>query len=95
MNEKELSKKIDDLSINSRKVIIDRIGLSRVSRELLNARYVNELSMNEMCEMFGYDEKYLYKKIAKAKKEMRKIINREYKIMSDELKEYINLLIED
>lgn len=59
------------------------------------AKYVDELTLKEMCEKFNYDERYINAKLLKAKKEMNKIIKREYNLMSDELREYIKLLIED
>lgn len=95
MNEKELNKKMNDLSINARRVIIENIGLSKLNKEILVAKYIDEMSINEMCNKFCYDRKNVEFKISKAKKELNRIIDREYKIMDDKLKEYIKLIIED
>lgn len=95
MNEKELNKKMNDLSINARRVIIENIGLSKLNKEILVAKYIDEMSINEMCNKFCYDRKNVEFKISKAKKELNRIIEREYKIMDDKLKEYIKLIIED
>jgi hypothetical protein len=95
MNEKELNKRMKDISINSRRMILENIGLSKHSKEILIAKYVDELTIDEMCEKFNYEERYIGVKISKAKKELNKIITREYKFMSEDLKEYINLIIEN
>ena len=95
MDEKELNRRIRNISINSRKMIIENIGLTKASKEFLIAKYIDELTISEMCDRFGYDEKYIVNRISKAKKELNRIIRREYKLMSDELKEYINLIVED
>lgn len=94
MTNKQLNDKINALSIRSRKMIIDNIGLKKQSREILISKYIDELSIAEMCEKFGYEERNLGKKIANAKKEMNTIIEKEYKFMDDDLKDYIKLLIE-
>ena len=95
LSNKELNGRLKQISINSRRIIIENIGLTKGSRELLIAKYIDEMSTYEMCDIFGYDEKYIINKIARAKQEMSRILAREYKFMSDDLKEYINLIIKD
>lgn len=93
INEKEMSKQLSDISINSRLMIINGVGLTKKSKEILIAKYIDELSINEMCDKFNYEERTIKSRISKAKKELNKIINREYRLMDEKLREYIRLLI--
>lgn len=95
VEEKNIIKRFDDVSKNAKRYILQNIGLKNKSKKVLELKYIDELSYDEISEILGYDERYVKFILNNAKKEFNKIIKREYKIMGEELKSYVELLIND
>ncbi len=95
MEIKKLQKRFDDISKNAKKYILQNIGLKKKSQKILTMVYVDEMSYEEIANELGYETRTVGKKIQDAKIELNKIINREYKLMDNDLKEYIDLILND
>lgn len=92
---KQLQKRFEDVSKNAQRYILQNIGLKKLSQKVLTMYYVDEMSYADIADSLGYEIRYVNKAMHDARIELNKIVSREFKLMDNELKEYIKLIIDD
>lgn len=89
------NKRLTILNKNSMKALLNDIGLTDKNKNILYLKYVDNLSFKEISatEMFkNYDTSTLTVMAWKARKELENIIEQQYTLLNDELKNIINAL---
>lgn len=83
---------LKDLSIKSRKKVISLLGLPKRLEQVLMLRYVEELDAYQIAEIMCIDTDSVDNLVTKARKKFNSILENEYKLHTNEDKEYLDLV---
>jgi DNA-directed RNA polymerase specialized sigma24 family protein len=94
MTESDFNKRLKTLSLIALKVIIKGTGLKTKSELLLWKFYIEGKSCYEIADDLGIESSSVGKALWNAKKELQTIISNEKELIPDEVKPYIELLLQ-
>lgn len=94
MTESDFNKRLKTLSLIALKVIIKGTGLKTKSELLLWKFYIEGKSYYEIADDLGIESSLVGKALWNAKKELQTIISNEKELILDEVKPYIELLLQ-
>lgn len=94
MVESDFNKKLKTLSQIALKVIIKGTGLKTKSELLLWKFYIEDKTYSEIADDLGIESSSIGKALWNAKKELQTIISNEKELIPDEVKPYIELLLQ-
>lgn len=85
-------KQFEKLNKIAKLKLIDNIGLNNKYKEILKLRYIEEMSIYEIADKYGYTYDTVKLQIYKARKALEEIIEFQSDLLSIEIKEIINNL---
>lgn len=94
MTESDFNKRLKTLSLIALKVIIKGTGLKTKSELLLWKFYIEGKLYYEIVDDLGIESSSVGKALWNAKKELQTIISNEKELIPDEVKPYIELLLQ-
>lgn len=94
MTESDFNKRLKTLSLIALKVIIKGTGLKTKSELLLWKFYIEGKSYYGIADDLGIESSSVCKALWNAKKELQTIISNEKELIPDEVKPYIELLLQ-
>lgn len=94
MTESDFNKRLKTLSLIALKVIIKGTDLKTKSELLLWKFYIEGKSYYEIADDLGIESSLVGKALWNAKKELQTIISNEKELIPDEVKPYIELLLQ-
>lgn len=88
----DLQKQLSRLSKRALRLLIESVGLRKKYREVLIYKYVDELSNYDIGVRMGYTADTVANLLCKARKQLKHILEREKKILPENIQYIINLL---
>lgn len=88
------AKKLNRLNKRSAKMLLNNIGLKERYRKILWMKYIEGKTAIEISEDLGYARETINNIILKARTELEEIINDQYDLCDDKLRDIIDYLIE-
>lgn len=85
---------LHDISKVASRIIITNIGLRTKYEKILFLYYIEEKSHYEIADELNITRQSAINLLSKAKKELKKIIDKEYHLIDSSIKPYVDLLLE-